>query len=391
MNDSDIHQRPSRAAAATNKLVCRRWFAGFCSVVMAVLAMMLAGGCRPKSESPTARVADAAGGSNLAPISVRTTNAVERSMPRYLRVTGQLQGLQDAQVAADTAGKVVEAPIERGSLVKAGDVLVKVDGRTAELSLNESEASVALALAKLALAKNEAERNAPLVKTKAIAEADFAKLEAEQAAREADLAASVARRDLTRKTLTDSVIRAPFSGLVVERYVQPGEYVKADTRIARVVEVARLRLLLNVPETAVGSIREGQPVGFATAAYPGETFTGVIKFIGGAVRESARDLIVEAEVQNADGRLKPGFFAEARVRLSETNVVTIPGETLRVEGSRRSVFLVENGVLAERLVEVGETLDGWVEVRRGVNAGEAVVLEPGREVGDGLPAKVTPP
>lgn len=312
-------------------------------------------------------------------------------MPRYLRVTGQLQGMQDALVAADTAGKVVEAPVERGSLVKMGDVLVKVDGRTAELSLNEAEASVALAQAKLALAKNESERNAPLVKTKAIAEADFRKLEADQAAREADLAAAVARRDLARKTLTDFVIRAPFAGLVVERYVQPGEYVMAATRIARVVEVARLRLLLNVPETAAGSIREGQSVEFSTAAYSGETFTGVIKFIGGAVREAARDLIVEAEVQNVDGRLKPGFFAEARVRLNETNVVTIPAESLRVEGSRRSIFLVENGVLSERLVEVGEALDGWVEVRRGLKAGEAVVLAPGREMADGVPAKVRQP
>jgi membrane fusion protein, multidrug efflux system len=388
MNESDL-QTVTQRSSSRGQGSWLRWFAG--GGVAAVLVIAMSSGCRPKVESPANKTVDAAGRSNLAPISVRTTNATERSMPRYLRVTGQLQGIQDAQVAADTAGKVIEAPVERGSLVKQGDILVKVDGRTAELSLNEAEASVALAQAKLALAKNEAERNAPLVKTKAIAEADFRKLEADQAAREADLAAAVARRDLARKTLSDSVIRAPFAGLVVERFVQPGEYVKADTRIARVVEVARLRLLLNVPETAVGSVREGQPVEFTTAAYPAETFTGVIKFLGGAVREAARDLIVEAEVQNADGRLKPGFFAEARVRLSETSVVTIPGETLRAEGSRRSVFLVENDVLAERLVEVGETLDGWVEVRRGVKAGEAVVLAPGREMADGVPAKVRQP
>lgn len=390
MNESDLQTLTHRSSHCRGQGPWLRWFAGGGGVA-AVLVIVMSSGCRPEAESPAAKTVDAEGRPSRAPISVATTNAVERSMPRYLRVTGQLQGMQDAQVAADTAGKVIEAPVERGSLVQAGSVLVKVDGRTAELSLTEAEASVALAQAKLALAKNESERNAPLVKTKAIAEADFRKLEAEQAGREADLAAAVARRDLTRKTLTDSVIRAPFAGLVVERYVQPGEYVKADTRIARVVEVARLRLWLNVPETAVGSVREGQTVEFTTAAYAGETFIGVIKFLGGAVRESARDLIVEAEVLNADGRLKPGLFAEAHVRLSETNVVTIPAESLRVEGSRRSVFLVENGVLAERLVEVGETLDGWLEVRRGVKAGEAVVISPGREMADGVPAKVMRP
>lgn len=390
MNESDLQTLTQRSGSSRGQGPWLRWFAGGGGVA-AVLIIVMSSGCRPKAESPAVKIVDAEGRPSRPPISVETTNAVERSMPRYLRVTGQLQGMQDAQVAADTAGKVIEAPVERGSLVQAGSVLVKVDGRTAELSLIEAEASVALAQAKLALAKNESERNAPLVKTKAIAEADFRKLEAEQAGREADLAAAIARRDLTRKTLTDSVIRAPFAGLVVERYVQPGEYVNVDTRIARVVEVARLRLLLNVPETAVGSVRKGQTVEFTTAAYAGETFSGVIKFLGGAVRESARDLIVEAEVQNVDGRLKPGFFAEARVRLNETNVVTIPAESLRVEGSRRSVFLVENSVLAERLVEVGEALGGWVEVRRGVQAGDVVVLSPGREAADGIQAKVMQP
>ena len=382
-------QTVTQRISSRGKGSCWRWFAS--GGLAAVLAFVMLSGCRPKSESRVAKPVDAAGDSNLAPIRVRTTNATQRSMPRYLRVTGQLQGMQDALVAADTMGKVVEALVERGSLVKQGDILVKVDGRSAELSLNEAEASVALAQAKLALAENEVERNAPLMTTNAIAEADFRKLEADEAARKADLAAAVARRDLARKTLTDSVIRAPFSGQVVERYVQPGEYVKADTRIARVVDVALLRLLLNVPETAVGSVREGQSVEFGTAAYPGESFIGIIKFIGGAVRESTRDLIVEAVVTNADGRLKPGFFAEARIRLIETSVVTIPEETLRVDGSRRSVFLVKNGVLVERLVEVGETLDDWVEVRRGVKADEVVVIAPGHEVADGLPARVIQP
>lgn len=388
MREADKHSAIQRPGM---RRPWRRWFAGGGGPLALAVLLIQTGGCQPRAASPAAKTTDSAGSPKLAPAQVRTTNATERLMPRYLRVTGQLQGMQDAQVAADTAGKVTEAPVERGSLVKAGDVLVKVDGRMAEISLREAEASVALAQAKLILATNEAERNAPLVKTKAIADADFRKLEADQAAREAELAAAAARRDLVRKTLGDSVIRAPFDGLVVERYVQPGEYVRADTRIARVVEVARLRLVLNVPETAVGSVREGQPVEFTTAAFAEEPFTGIIRFIGGAVRESARDLIVEAEVQNADGRLKPGLFADARVRLGETRAVALPPEALRIEGTRRSVFLVENGVVAERLVEVGEAHDGWIEVRLGLKAGEAVVLSPGREVADGVPAKVMQP
>lgn len=370
---------------------CVRWFVGGCGLVVSGVILGLAAGCRPNPERTDAHTGDPAARSNAVPLGVRLTNATERPIPRYLRVTGQLQGMQDALVAADTAGKVIEAPIERGSLVSGGGVLVKVDARTAALSLDEAAAAVSLAQARLALANNETDRNAPLVKTRAIAEADFRKLEADQAVREADLASALARRELARKSLADCVIRAPFAGLVVERLVQPGEYVRVDTPIARVVEVSRLRLVLNIPETAVGSIREGQAVEFSTAAFPGATFTGTIRFIGGAIRESARDLIVEAEVANADGRLKPGLFAEARVRLSDARAVTIPSESLRIDGSRRSVFLLENGTLVERLVEIGESLDGWVEIRRGVQAGEAVVFAPERAVADGLPAKASQP
>jgi membrane fusion protein, multidrug efflux system len=369
----------------------RRWLvAGRGGSGVFLVLVFLMGGCQPRSESPAIKTAKSEN-AEAAPTNVRTTNATERLLPRYLRVTGELQGMQDAQVAADTEGKVTEAPVERGSLVKAGDILAKVDERTAEISLREAEASVALARARLALARNEAERNAPLVETKAIADADFRKLEADQAAREAELAIAVAQCDLARKTLADSVIRAPFAGLVAERYVQPGEYVSANTRIARVVEVTRLRLVLNVPETAVGRVREGQSVEFTTAASPGDSFTGIIRFIGGAVRESARDLIVEAEVQNEDGRLKPGLFADARVRVGEAQVVALPTEALRSEGNRRSVFLIENGALVERLVEVGETFANWFEVRSGLKAGETVVLSPGREAADGRPAKVIQP
>jgi membrane fusion protein, multidrug efflux system len=344
-------------------------------------------GCGPKGESSSSEAQGTKTPEISAPIRVRTANAAERPMPHFLRVTGQLQGMQDAQVVADAVGKVIETPVERGSVVEAGDVLAKVDKRTAELTLTEAQASVALAEARLVLAKNDVQRNTPLSKTKAIAEADFQKLETDLAIREADLATTVARRDLARKSVSDSVIRAPFAGQVVERYIQPGEYVRADTRVARIVETTRLRLLLNIPETEVGNIREGQTVEFTTAAYPGELATGVIRFIGGAVRESARDLIVEAEVPNGDGRLKPGFFVEARIRLNQTNVVAIPFEALRIEGSRRSVFIVENGTLIERLVEIGETNNGWIELRQGVRIGETTVLSPDPDLTDGVPVE----
>jgi RND family efflux transporter MFP subunit len=322
----------------------------------------------------------------VAPVTGRTATISERQVPRFLRVTGQLIGRNDAVIAADAVGKVLEAPVERGSVVKAGDALVKLDERQARLALAEAEAALELAKARLLLAKNEQERNAPLAEKRAIAEADFQKLLTDTTAREAEVASAAARRDMTQKTLTDSIIRAPFAGVVAERMVEPGEYVRADSPVARVVDLETLRLVLNVPETEVGALAVGQTVEFATAAFPTRTFTGTLKFLGAAMREASRDLVVEATVENTDGTLRPGFFCDARIRLREEKAAVVPVEALRVDGSRRKLFVIEkDNTLSERLVEVGDTRDGFTEIRLGALPGDAVLMQPGADATDGAP------
>jgi RND family efflux transporter MFP subunit len=321
-----------------------------------------------------------------APVIIKgaVVQATERAFPRFLRVTGQLTGQNDAVVAADSMGRVVSALIERGSVVKAGDVLAKLDERQPKLSLAEAEASVNLAKARLALAKNEQERNKPLAEKKAVADADYQKLLTEVAAREAELSAAEARHALAQKTLDDCVIRALFGGVVAERMVEPGEYVRADSPIARVVDLATLRLVLSVPETEVGALVIGQPVEFTTAAFPALSFTGKLKFLGAKMREASRDLVIEALVDNADGRLRPGFFCDARIRLREEKAVAVPATALRIEGTRRKVFVItRDKAISERLVEVGETREGFTEIRRGVTAGESVLDKPAAGASDG--------
>lgn len=337
----------------------------------------------PSAEAPAAAAPKPA----PAPVTVKgsTAKAEERSFPRFLRVTGQLAGQHDAVVAADSTGRVVSAPVERGSIVKAGDVLATLDDRQARLSLAEATASAELAKARLALAKTEQERNKPLAEKKAVADADYQKLVTEVAAREAELAAAVARQDLAKKTVDDCTIRAVTGGVVAERMVDPGEYVRADSAVARVVDQATLRLVLNVPETEVGGLKAGQTVEFTTPAFRDQTFTGKVNFLGAALREASRDLVIEAAVDNADGRLRPGFFCDARIHLREEKAVAVPAGALRIEGSRRKVFAISaDKTLSERLVEVGETRDGFTEIRRGLTKDETVLVNPPAEASDGV-------
>ncbi|MBB5040196.1 efflux RND transporter periplasmic adaptor subunit [Prosthecobacter dejongeii] len=321
------------------------------------------------------------------PIQGSTVKATERSFPRFLRVTGQLAGQHDAVVAADSTGRVMTAPVERGSIVKPGDVLATLDDRQAKLTLAEAHASAELAKSRLALAKNEQERNKPLAEKKAVADADYQKLLTEVSAREAELAAAISRQEQAQKTLDDCVIRAVAGGVVAERMVDPGEYVRMDSAVARVVDQSTMRLVLNVPETEVGGLEIGQTVEFTTAAFAGQTFKGQLKFLGAAMREASRDLVIEATVDNADGKLRAGFFCDARIQMREEKAVAVPEDALRIEGSRRKVFVVtpEANTLSERLVEVGDTREGFTEIRKGVVKDETVLVKPPAEATDGLP------
>jgi membrane fusion protein (multidrug efflux system) len=346
------------------------------AAALALVACNKAPAPAPQAEKP-----------KVAPVIVKgaTVQAAERAFPRFLRVTGQLAAQNDAVVAADSMGRVVSASIERGSVVKTGDVLAKLDERQPKLSLAEAAASVGLAKARLALAKNEQARNKPLAEKKAVADADYQKLLTEVAAREAELAASEARQALAQKTLDDCVIRALFGGVVAERMVEPGEYVKADSPVARVVDLSTLRLVLSVPETEVGALVIGQVVEFTTAAFPAQRFTGKLKFLGATMREASRDLVIEATVDNAESKLRPGFFCDARILLREEKAVAVPEGALRIEGSRRKVFVItKDNTISERLVEVGETREGFTEIRRGVAAGEPLLAKPSAEAADGL-------
>ena len=140
----------------------------------------------------------------------------------------------------------------------------------------------------------------------------------------------------------------------------------------------------------VSHLKPGQNVEFNVSAYPKVNFQGKINFIGAAVREASRDLLVEAAVDNQDGRLKPGLFAEARLSTGDEKALAVPAKALRIDGTKRRLYIIHNNQLEERLVDIGESQDDWVEIRQGVSEGESVVLNPGPGAADGVPVVSKP-
>jgi membrane fusion protein, multidrug efflux system len=190
---------------------------------------------------------------------------------------------------------------------------------------------------------------------------------------------------LASKSMADTAVRAPFDGLVAERAVSVGDYVTKGARVATVVSIDPLRVELTVPEQAIAQIKVGQPVKLTVDAYPGEQFTGTVRFVSPSLRIDQRALTVEAVAPNKDGRLKPGLFATALIqRGSPAPALTVPETAIETVSGTSRVYVVKDGKAEERIVTVGEQVGNQVEITTGLSKGEHIVAEPRGRVADGM-------
>jgi len=382
---------------------------------------LLAAGCSTAAETaPDASKA-------AEPVAVATSAVESRSIDRYLRVTGSIVADAQAEVSAETAGRVIETPVERGSRVGQGALLVRISPSETSAQLQEADANAAQIEAKLGLvagqpfdrtrvpdvmnakasldlADAEFKRMQTLVEQKVISQSEFdqrrtqleaarqsyqtAQNAAEQSYRSLD--AARARVVLARKAVADTAVKAPIAGLVVERLVSVGDYVTRGQRVATVVRVDPLRVVLTVPEQHVSLIKVGQQVRLAVDAYPGEEFAATIRFISPALRTDQRALTVEAVASNPDGRLKPGLFATALVRQPDAAAaLLVPDAAVETVAGTSRVYVVKDNRVEERIVTLGEKVDAKVEIRTGISKGETVASEPKGRLADGQQVKTS--
>src|SRR3954464_1938705 len=278
-------------------------------------------------------------------VAVAAVAATERPIARFIRATGSLMAEEQAGVAAETPRRGVAAKIERGTAVAQGAELIRISATETDAQLKEAQANAAQLEARLGITGGgEMDVNAvPEVQNaKAgadLAQAEFARIkslldqrvvsqseydqrrtQAEAARQQYDAAkngasqqfqmlqAARARVSLAQKALSDTVVRAPFSGSVAQRLVTVGDYVNRGTKVAVVVRVNPLRVQLTIPEQFISAVRVGQPVNFEVDAYPGQQFTGTIKYVSPSLQADQRALTIEAIVPNSNGMLKPGLF-----------------------------------------------------------------------------------
>ncbi len=317
------------------------------------------------------------------PVHVKTAMATTEPMPEYVTLTGTLRGNQESDVAADASGKVMQTLVERGQPVKRGQVLVTLDARGAALGATAAEAQSKVAQSQFEEAQRECARVKNLLETKAISQAEYDRQMADCTAKQWSASAAQAQSQSAVKLLGDTRVRAPFDGVVGERFVDVGQYVGPTTKVVSVYEPNPLRLELTVPEADLALVKMDMHVSFSVAAFGDDKFEGVVKFISPNVREATRDLVIEAIVPNDAGKLKPGMFAVAKVALSEQPRPVVPNEALEKDETGARVFVVVSGQIQERVVQLGSTKGDKTAILSGVQPGENVVLAPTPDVHDG--------
>lgn len=352
---------------------------------------------------------------------VRLARAETGRLARTVTVSGTLAADEQAELGMKVAGRLATIEVDLGDRVFRGQVIARLSPTDFELRVAQAKNALEQARARLGLTMGEPDRVVQPEQTSVVKQAaanlrqaqltfdratnlfneqliSRSDLDAAQAAfqvaearyqdamedarsRQGLLAQRSSELQIARQQLADSALTAPFDGMVRERKVSLGDYVTVGEPVVTLVRVHPLRLRLAVPERDSVGVQVGQPVKLTVEGDPGE-HTGHVARISPAISEENRTLLVEAEVPNQDGRLRPGAFARANIEtLASEPAVLVPSSAVVSFAGIDKVMGVEAGKAVEKRVKTGRREGDRVEILEGVVAGDPVVVEPGNLVG----------
>jgi membrane fusion protein (multidrug efflux system) len=357
--------------------------------VLALFAVSLSAACSGKGDAAQTKSDTAA---NVAQPALRVSVAgIEaRKMPRLLTLTGSIVADRQSDIAANVAGRIVSAPIERGQRVSQGQVIAIVDARSAGFSATAASAQHKVAETQQKQAQADCDRADSLMAREAISKQEYDRLKTSCSSQVFSAEAAKANAELAQKQLGDTTIRAPFDGEIGERYVNVGEYTQPQTRVASIVRVRPVRVQISVPESAVPLVKQGQTLNVRVAAYGERDFPATVKYVAPSLRAQTRDLVVEALAPNTDGSLKPGMFATVQLLIGEEELPTVPGDAVRTDpdGVTKRIFIARSGQAWEMVVRTGASRDGRTAIMEPLNGDEKVIVKPAPTLRDGTAIEV---
>jgi RND family efflux transporter MFP subunit len=353
---------------------------------LAVGGLVLAGCGRGEAQTAQKAPADK-------PQTVEVATVKSAVMASTVALPGQLLPYESVDLFPKVAAFVEAIPVDRGSVVKKGQMLVRLNAP--ELTAQREQAAGVLrgAQAKAAADRATYERLANAAKTPGVVAENDVNIARETAAAD-DAQVASARESLKTVAQQEAYLRitAPFDGVVTARNLHPGALVGPASGpnaqpILHLDNVKRLRLVIPVPEADVQGVKPGQTATFTVASLPGRKLQAPIARIARALDDKTRTMAVELDVQNPDGTLTAGEFATVQWPVQRSYpTLQVPQTAVTNDQQRQFVVRVQNGVTQWVDVTTGVTSDGAVEVFGQLKPGDQIVrrgsdaLQPGTKV-----------
>lgn len=301
------------------------------------------------------------------------TNDLRQLMP----LSGSLRAVNQASVKAKVAGEVREVLVREGEAVKTGQVLIKMDTSDYQARVEQAKGALQASRGQLDIAAKTRDNNKALLDKGFISKTAFDNAESQFVIAQANVESARAALDVAQKALADTVIRAPISGLVSMRMVQPGEKVSPDNRLLDVVDLGQMELEAAVPAVDIAHVSLGQEVQVKVEGQP-RPLTGKVARINPATQAGSRSIMAYIQIENPQDTLRVGMFGEAHLTTAKkSGVLTVPQAAIQGESGRHFVYAIEDSKLVRKPVTLGIRGDdgegGAVEVVQGLETGAQIV------------------
>lgn len=310
-------------------------------------------------------------------VAVKTVTVRTQPLERELLAVGSLRSDESVTIRPEVAGRIVGIKFSEGDAVARGQVLFELDDSIDRAQLERAHANHALA-------QRSAQRADELYARKLVSTAERDQVAANLALTAAELAVAQAQFDKTR-------IVAPFTGVVGLRRVSPGDYVVAGQDLAGLEALETMKIDFRVDQSHLPALHVGLPLDISVDAFPSERFGGEVYAIDPRVSETTRSVALRARVPNAEGRLRPGQFAQIRLVLARVDdAIVVPERALFPRGSQQFVYIAGDGRAQLREVRVGQRAGGRAEILTGLRAGESLIVSGIQQINDGAPVSASP-
>jgi RND family efflux transporter MFP subunit len=329
-----------------------KWLAvGLVVVLLIAFSVMRALSARKAQQDSVAQASAAKLQSLVELAQTDVVRAQTRELAQGLPISGSLKAVNSAVVKARAAGELQGLTLREGDTVKAGQVIARVDATEYLARVQQAQQQADAAKAQIDIAQRQFDNNKALVEqgfiSRTALDTSLNNLEAAKATHKAALAAV----NMNRKTLDDTVLRAPISGVVAQRLAQPGERVAVDAHVVEIVDLSQLEMEATLSGADSVDVRVGQDAMLQVEGTSRPVRAKVAR-INPSAQAGSRSVLAYLAIADATG-LRQGLFAQGTLATAQTSALSVPLSTVRTDKPAPYVQVVENNQVAQRTVEMG--------------------------------------